>query len=143
MRTTILAITVLGLLAGCRSPDRPGGVDAYEIGRLAAVGYLAGQPVMDVSQRMAVKAAWEAFRSINNLVESDVPALIESELAQEIEDPARRALAVEFANVLWRRLSRRIDFESIDGERTHYVLSEFRRGVEDALEEHSVLLGTE
>ena len=136
-RLWILIVTVL-LCSSCTTFTGGGleTVDAYRIGRVAAVAYLAVEDNAD--RKEAMRVAWLTFSDALDAIEGEkeVPAYLKTILRERITDDRQYMLACEAVDLLWSELTARVDLSAMNDVQVVAMLQLFRRGVADALLEY-------
>jgi hypothetical protein len=142
-----LVLSVAGVMnTGCITLLGPGPGESvsYHAGRDVTVAYLLGKDKLEEKDKQSVKAVYEVFKEVMNAVETanlDVfKDTLKAELRKRVKDDKVYALSIYLIDRYWTRLTAKIDWTAIQDDERIKVLTDFKKGVEDSLEEYAFLL---
>lgn len=144
MKKALALLAPLALLALCGCVTNPdhGGVEwsPYLTGRITTRVFLYKQAEGDLkpSVEEATITAYKSFHALMQSVEkedfTDFRVLLQDELKKALDDELVLGIALDLIALYWQQLTHDIDYGQLKGEEQYEVLSEFHRGIEDALE---------
>lgn len=130
-----VALATMLMLTGCLTGP-VGEIDAYRVGRNAAVTYILTGDELSPEKREAVLQLYAQYELLMETIEErdlkHFELLLEQELLTGIEDARLRVLANEALQYYWVRLEERIDFDQLADDQRIKVLREFHRGITEA-----------
>jgi len=146
MKTLSLLFVLFPILftCGCKS-FRIGNtiLTPYDVGRDITVVYLLSEDHLPKDKVIAVKALYISFSEIMDEAEKyestgEFPfdSILEKSLESKIKDTTVLIFASKIANRYWENLNSRFNFTSSVIKDQIEILKEFRRGIEDALEDY-------
>jgi hypothetical protein len=142
-----LVLAVAGVMnTGCITLLGPGPGESvsYHAGRDVTVAYLLGKDKLEEKHKQAVKTVYEVFKEVMDAVETqnlDVfKDTLKAELKKKVTDPKALTLSLYLIDRYWTRLTAKVDWTAILDDERIKVLTDFKRGVEDSLEEYAFLL---
>jgi hypothetical protein len=142
-----LVLAAAGLFnTGCLTLLGPGPGESvsYHAGRDVTVAYLLGKDKLEEKHKQAVKTTYEVFKEVMDSVETknlDVfKDTLKAALRKRVKDDKAYALSIYLLDKYWARLTAKVDWTAIQDDERIKVLTDFKTGVEDSLEEYAFLL---
>lgn len=143
----MLVLSAVGLLnSGCITLFGPGPGESmpYHVGRDVTVAYLLGQDKLSDEQKQAVAQVYGVFKDVMNGISTanmdKFKDTLKVELRKRIENDKAYAVAINLIDRYWDRLTVKVDWATIQADERVKVLTDFKKGIEDSLDEYSFLL---
>ena len=142
-----LVLAVVGVFnTGCLTLLGPGPGESvsYHAGRDVTVAYLLGKDKLEEKHKQAVQKTYEVFKEVMNAVETqslDVfKDTLKAQLKERVKDEKALLLCLYLVDKYWARLTANVEWTAIQDDERIKVLTDFKKGVEDSLEEYAFLL---
>lgn len=142
-----LVLAVAGVMnTGCITLLGPGPGESvsYHAGRDVTVAYLLGKDKLEEKHKQTVKTVYEVFKEVMDAVETqnlDVfKDTLKAELKKKVTDEKALVLSLYLIDKYWTRLTANVDWALIQDDKRIKVLTDFKKGVEDSLDEYAFLL---
>lgn len=143
----VLVLSLSGLLGtGCATllQPAPGESVSYHAGRDITVAYLLGKDKLEEKHKQTVKEVYDVFSEVTATLDAEdlsgFKEQLKTILRARITDDKAYALAAHLLNKYWGRLTATVDWALLKNDERVKVLQDFKKGIEDSLEEYSFLL---